>query len=37
VEREMGFTANEVKNTNKDTLRMFRTLYVKEEELNEED
>ena len=32
-----GFTANEVKNPNKDTLRMFRTLYVKEEELNEED
>ena len=32
-----GFTANEVKNPNKDTLRMYRTLYVKEEELNEED
>jgi GNAT superfamily N-acetyltransferase len=31
-----GFTANEVKNPNKDTLRMFRTLYVKEDELNEE-
>lgn len=32
-----GFTANEVKTPNKDTLRMYRTLYVKEEELNEED
>ena len=32
-----GFTANEVKNPNKDTLRMFRTLYVREEELNDED
>ena len=28
-----GFTANEVKNPNKDTLRMYRTLYEKEEEL----
>lgn len=31
-----GFTANEVKNPNKDTLRMYRTLYEKEEELYEE-
>ena len=31
-----GFTANEVKNPNKDTLRMYRTLYEKEEELYDE-
>lgn len=32
-----GFTANEVKNPNKDTLRMYRTLYEKEEDLYDED
>ncbi len=31
-----GFTANEVKNPNKDTLRMYRTLYEKEDELYDE-
>ena len=28
-----GFTANELKSPNKDTLRMYRTLYEKDEDL----
>ena len=32
-----GFTANEVKKANKDTLRMYRTLYEKDEEMLDED
>ena len=31
-----GFTPNEVKNPNKDTLRMYRTLFEKEEVYEEE-